>query len=390
MRFAITGAGMITAVGAGRTGSCAALRAGVALPRPLAGVELPDGDGETIAPTGYPTGAAEGFFQTGAWVRLAALALEDLAHHAGLARWPPELLARAALAIVLPEITFERFGWSPAALPHALAAHVCRPLVELVGLPISPDRAIPLASGPCGLARALAMALPDLASGRLERAIVIGADSLLDPLSLAWLLRQGRLKGPDVAAGLMPGEAAVALLLEPERAAGRRGAEVLGVVEAVVEAAAPAPAPRGRPERPRATGHDEDGEATEEGGWAPPPAPALGRALGEAIRRALPAPGPRPWRGDLVLDLNGEIWKASAWGHAQVHLARTLELDASPVHLPAESLGETGAASALVGASLALWNLERDGAEGALVCSLSEDGRVAAIRLGRAVSLAGP
>jgi 3-oxoacyl-[acyl-carrier-protein] synthase-1 len=120
----------------------------------------------------------------------------------------------------------------------------------------------------------------------------------------------------------------------------------------------------------------------------PAPAP-LGRALAETARKILAPPGPpsksgdlaAKFQGDLYVDLNGEEWKANAWGHAIPRLARHIDFERSRVFVPAESLGETGAASAPVAMAWALYQMTEDGTESALVLSLSDRGEAAAIRL---------
>src|SRR4051812_26241663 len=88
----ITGVGLVTAVGYGMVGTCAALRAGVSLPREIEMEVGEDGGDAATLGTGFPVWPyADGFFQTGAWVRLGAGALEDVAHRA-----IPERLAAPA------------------------------------------------------------------------------------------------------------------------------------------------------------------------------------------------------------------------------------------------------------------------------------------------------
>jgi hypothetical protein len=65
-----------------------------------------------------------------------------------------------------------------------------------------------------------------------------------------------------------------------------------------------------------------------------------------------------------------------------------VDLDRCRTYVPAESLGETGAASGAIGVALALWNLDRDGTESAIVCSMGDGGEVAAIRIARGVAAA--
>ncbi|MGC3999319.1 MAG: hypothetical protein QM767_18515 [Anaeromyxobacter sp.] len=369
MRLALTGVGLVTALGRGATGSCAALRAGVALPVEL-GAEVEDGEGGMIPAAGYPTGLADGFFQTGAWVRLATAALEDLGHQSGFALEDAAGWQRSGLTLLLPAILEPRFRWTPADATD-LIHQVTDPVASLLRLPAAPAQRSALGGGCTGLASALEGALRQPAQTPRERWVLAAADSYVDGLSLSWLALEGRLKEPGQPVGLAPGEAGAALLLETEHAARQRRAQPLGFIESVALTRAPAGTPP-----PASPG--EEGPT-----WAPPPAPALGRALAQALRGVLPA-GPAPWHGDLYLDLNGETWKAAGWGHAQVDLVRVIAFDRCRVIFPAESLGETGAASPLIGVALALWNLRRDGAPGAIVCSIGDDGQVAAVRLGPA------
>jgi 3-oxoacyl-[acyl-carrier-protein] synthase-1 len=166
------------------------------------------------------------------------------------------------------------------------------------------------------------------------------------------------------------------LLVEADFAARNRQAQPVGYLEAV--AIGQLPPPPAKPGNARGTNHEEPAE--------PPPVPPvapLGRAIAETIRRVLPAAeGDRKYSGDLYLDLNGEDWRARAWGHAQVHLTRAIEFDRCRTFVPAESIGDTGAASAAIAVGLALWNFHKDSSESALVISVSDNGAVGVIRLG--------
>ena len=367
MALVITGAGLVTALGYGLSGSCAGLRAGIAMPRTI-DVSVDDGEGGDEPAVGYPAGdVASGFFQSGAWTQLAWWAARDLMDRAPLAG---EALAATGLQVLAPAIEPERFLWSLEAIPDALEPFVAAPVRELLGAGAPRASALGSAGGHTGLARSLLQAQEAIEGRRLDRILHTAADTYLDGPSLAWLAAERRLKSPERATGLMPGEAGAALLVESAQAARLRNACVLARIEGVAVAAAP-PGPAG--------------ETTANGvsRWSPPAAPALGRALAGAIRQVLPAGGAK-WRGDLYLDLNGETWKANGWGNALVHLGRVVDLDLCRTYVPAESLGETGAASAAIGVALALWNLDRDGTESAIVCSMGDYGEVAAIRVGRA------
>lgn len=112
VRLAVTGVGMVTALGYGAVGSCAAIRSGLSRPHGLAGLEVGDGQGGSQPATGVPVlGYAEGFFLTGAWLRLAAGSLDDLRH---ATQWPSAtetaFWSRTGLIALTPFIEAPRFG----------------------------------------------------------------------------------------------------------------------------------------------------------------------------------------------------------------------------------------------------------------------------------------
>ena len=90
-------------------------------------------------------------------------------------------------------------------------------------------------------AQALCAALRALEAGAVDAALVVGYDSLLDPEALVELAAAGlatestlaELRAPydEAAAGVVPGEAAAALLLEPAGRAGARALAFLGAAE---------------------------------------------------------------------------------------------------------------------------------------------------------------
>jgi len=366
MALSVTGAGMVTSLGFGFSGSCAGLRAGVALPREL-DFEVDEGGGEIARAVGYPASPiADGFSQAGAWVCLASSASADLRYAAGLPTDADlEFWQRTGLACALPLIDLDRFGWRLDQAPQRAESAFLRPTVE-GSLPRIAGARHWQALGHVGTASVLALCAQ---ARQAERAVILAADSFLDHSTLRWLTDAARLKSPGRPTGLMPGEAGAALLVESDQSARQRKARVLGTVEAVALGSI-------GPGHPQP--HDEDPDEPP----PMPPAAALGRALADTIRQALPTHGKLSrFCGDLYLDLNGEDWRAAAWGHAQVHLSRAIDFDRCRTFLPAESLGETGAASGAIGVGLALYNLEQDRTGSALVISLSENGAVSAVRL---------
>ncbi|WP_163780396.1 hypothetical protein [Myxococcus vastator] len=361
MKLAVTGLGLVTSVGHGVVGTCTALRAGLSCPRPLPAFTVEDEPGEATPVTGFPAAPfAEGFFQTGAWVRLASGAFEDLRDSAAMPpRTDAQFWHRTGLLALAPLIDEERFGWSLQALPKALESFYLRPLVSLMDVPIQADNTRALALGHCGLAAALQQADAMLSSRAVDRVLVLAADSYVDPESLAWLALRRRLKSPQRQVGLMPGEAGAAVLVERPVTARGRGTFSALQVEAVALGGLP-----------------EAGATMAQ----------LGRSLAESLQRVLPAPAAPPrFQGDVYLDLNGEAWRAQAWGHVQVLLADALDLPRCRVLHLASSLGETGTASAPVSLAAAAWGFFRGHATGehALLSSLSDAGQPAAVLLTR-------
>jgi 3-oxoacyl-[acyl-carrier-protein] synthase-1 len=379
VRLALTGTGLATALGFTRQ-SCAAIRAGLSRPRIALGTEVDDGDGNMSPAVVIPSDFANGFLQTGAWVRLGELAIEALRRGHEIPADARDVWGRTALVALTPVVDADRFTWSLADSPDALQGFVDR-LARLSELPFAAGTVRAVEAGHCGLARVLEAVDRALAQRQVDRVLLAAADSYVDSMSLGWLAARGRLKAPEQPVGLIPGEAGAALLAETELAARQRRAAPLAFVEGVAHAALPPVATP--PRRSPGAKEEEDGDEQDELPPPPPPAPALGRLIADVVRRALAAAQVgAPFRGDVLLDLNGEVWKANGWGYAQVHLTAAIDFDACRLHLPAESLGETGAASAPIAVSYAIHLFERARSRRALVVSIADDGAAAAIVLG--------
>ncbi|WP_187345056.1 hypothetical protein [Cystobacter ferrugineus] len=294
-------------------------------------------------------------------MRLASGAFEDLRDGAGLpSHTDTQFWHRTGLLALAPLIDNERFGWSLETLPDALKTAYLRPLLSLMEVPLREENARSLALGHCGLAVAFHQAEAMLSSRTVDRVLVLAADSYVDSESLAWLSSRHRLKSPQRHVGLMPGEAGAAILVERPTVARRRNAPTHVHIEAVALGTLP---------KPGAT------------------LAQLGRAFAQATQQVLAAStSTKPFQGDLFVDLNGEEWKAQAWGHAQVLLTDHVDFPRCRVLHPAESLGETGAAGAPVSLAMAAWAFFRGHATGesALVCSLSDAGQVASVLSTRA------
>jgi 3-oxoacyl-[acyl-carrier-protein] synthase-1 len=202
---------------------------------------------------------------------------------------------------------------------------------------------------------ALRCASAMIQAGTVDQCIVLGVDSYIDFARLQLLDQAFRLKSQRGLDGFIPGEAAVALLVErddPRRPPARRVLGRLAPPELADEA------------------HALTGEKASTG-------TGLVAALRGAIRH-LPRPVPLAW---MLCDLNGESYRAFEWGLVQARLAREL---GSPliVQHPADCIGETGAAAGglLVACALrafarrcaagdvaAIWNASDGGSRSAML-----------------------
>jgi hypothetical protein len=109
-----------------------------------------------------------------------------------------------------------------------------------------------------------------------------------------------------------------------------------------------------------------------------------GRALARSIRScAESCSGSRLDECILILDLNGAVGRAAEWGHCQVHLDAGRALPQSAPWLPAQSFGETGAATGALAVTMALQASRRGylPPAGALITLSSSSGRKASVWL---------
>ncbi|MCY1046163.1 hypothetical protein OV208_32935 [Corallococcus sp. bb12-1] len=335
--------------------ACAALRAGITRPAPLDFQVASRDDLAVEAVMGHPlTGVSDGFSGLGLHVHLASLALRDLLHYGKLDATDTGFWRDTALWVCtsLPRIEEEADG---EALQRLLESRLCSALVHRVGLAIPPDQQRFMPRGHTSVLGGVAEAFEALSHGRVRRALVVGVDSLVGEEELQWFAFHRRLKTPEQAVGLMPGEASAALLLESEGEARRRQAVSSGLVSAVEVL------------EPSLDSQDV------------PPGLSLARVIEATMAQAS--------RIHTVYgDLNGEEWKARQWGSALVRLSSRPPFQAMRQSWPAISLGDTGAASGAIQLALACRTFLRNPSSGdtALVWSQSDSGAVASALVHRA------
>jgi 3-oxoacyl-[acyl-carrier-protein] synthase-1 len=366
----VTSLGLASNLGEGVVGAAAAQRAGLSRRYELPEFTVYEAGDQMEAPViGAPiAGVTDGFMQPGLWLRLASKCLDDLIAYGALpsprdaAFW-----RRAGIVWVLPDIEYQRFLWAVKDMPAFLQRICAEPLLGVTELAV-PPAALQLLPGGAAAGVAAAERVADL-FGRtgLERVIVIATDSWLDPLSMRSLATDNRLKSGQQPVGLCPGEAGAALLLERPAAAGGRGARGEARIAAVATAAPPPPDGEVDAHTARLTSVED-----------------MARRLALTVRQTLAsAQLSEPFAGTIVLDLNGEEWRARVWGSAQSRLIDVVDFDHCTPLIPAMSFGDTGAASGILGLCLGTRAYARGYASAprTLLCSVSEGGAVGALLL---------
>lgn len=368
---------MVAALGYDAPTVCAGARAGLSRSSVIDHYRIrSEVEGDPEAVVGHQAGLlTRGFEGEARLVRLAQGGLADLLAQTAHLDWrtrqhhfyvslPDARRTREGARLIADDdarqvMVEQQAQWSPdqvAATNKAKAERILRRAAALAQWPIQPAARFQTFSGHVGGLEAMQAALADLQAGATQIAVLLGVDSLLDEDTLDWLQQLGRLKCDGAPAGFQPGEAAVAIALTAQPLPTDK---VMGLVKSVALAQ----------EKRTLIGGDT----------------AAGEALTEAIALSWGADrGESPW---LITDQNGEVYRATDWGHAAVRLRARFESFADPVlWYPGISFGDTGAASALTGICLAVhaWERRYAPAGTALIAAASEGAGRAALRLERA------
>ena len=207
--------------------------------------------------------------------------------------------------------------------------------------------------GQTGALSLYASACRRLAEGQIKFALLAGVDSYLFTHWLEQLDYDYRIKSERNPDGLIPGEGAAFLLLEPvgqpEKEQRRQLAQIRNV--------------KGAQCTPSELGHNTGA--------------VLSRLLDDMLDPAADVP-------IIVCDLNGEPDRMKEWGYTRVRLGEKLGAAPIVVH-PADCLGDLGAASGPVHMGLAIHCLERQflSHTSALVWSASDSGERMAVLIQR-------
>ncbi|RKH24831.1 hypothetical protein D7Y13_25850 [Corallococcus praedator] len=350
MSLSITGLGLVCTLGHDVVSGCAALRCGMSRPHPLALQVASTGDEPGVEPVvGHPLrGLSDGFVGLGLYGLLAEEAIRDLLAYTKLALDDERFWEGTGLFLCLPGARTPMQEESELLLRERLAPLIMR----RTRLGIRPGSQRVVARGNISVLAAMAEAAAAFSEGRFQRALIVAVDSLTRDLDvLEALAMSRRLKTPQHPVGLMPGEAAAALLVEGEAGVGRPGARVEARVEALHVRDIP------------------DADLPREG---PPNVLGLAEVLERTLERSNRV-------GDVYGDLNGEESRAMEWGMALARLRARPVLAGARTHWPAISLGDTGAVSGAISVAAATRSFVRDYAHGdeILIWSRSDTGSVA-------------
>lgn len=351
MKLGITVAAMSSCLGPLIT-ACAAFRAG--LSRARASREFQYFPAEDITPLPLMTCAIPdvtfGFSAAGRLTAILCETLLDLQERVAL----QELGADTALFLVLPDPLERDFPMradlmeDEAARREVLGNFVLKQAFDNLRIVWRGGGWRFFSGGHVAFARALQAAREALASRRVGACLVLTVDSLLSPPTLRQLASQRRLKTVDQPVGFIPGEAGVALLLQP--IVGRGSANV------------PSPV------------YLQDVCVME----APDPQRIDGRALAACVEQVLAPDATASEEPLLVGDHNGEQRRASEWGNLLFHLRTAHSAwGFERSWFPALGFGETGVVSGALGVCVALRGFERGYARARSAVVLTSEDRQA-------------
>ena len=269
------------------------------IPMGLVPEEALDADDADLDPLSWPARARR-------MLRLATPTLRELASAIGD--------TPVALYLGLPELTPDDSPWLDK-FSEQLCARAGLKFDEAA------SRTFPL--GRAAVLVALESALEAMIADSSRPILVGGVDTFLDLRLLATLGAEGRVHGPRVMDGFIPGEGAAFLLLEGSGKAASGAAVIHGAASTIDP------------------GHRYGTE------------PARGEGLAEALqllRGRLASPGGLV--ASTFTGLNGENFDAKLWGVAQLRHGDLFAADMVLEH-PASCFGDTGAATGAILTALA-------------------------------------
>jgi 3-oxoacyl-[acyl-carrier-protein] synthase-1 len=368
--LAVTGLGVVSPLGWDAVSSCAAARAGLLRISPLDDYTARDPDTGSAEPVlGHTvSGCTEGFTGDGRLIRLGVAALSDLRRSQGDDGWKQtglvlnlasglQFQAAVASSGMEAQVEEEFDAHSLEMLRQQQERYLLTQLTRLAGTPVPSHHWRVVRGDQAGFLHALEAATRLLEQRAVSRCIIGGIDSYVDLPFIEALDELRLLKTASRPQGILPGECATFLQVEPVQDARRRGAHihcVLGTRALHKEA------------------HDRFAGR-----------PWVGAALAEALSqvwRALPA-GQQQVR--LIGNLTGDERRAYDWGCALSRLhGHGLSSEQRAWHTGV-SFGEIGAATAPMAITMAARAFARGyaGTRNMLVWLSSDNGERGALQV---------
>jgi 3-oxoacyl-[acyl-carrier-protein] synthase-1 len=331
----IAAMGMACPVGLSAMSACAALRAGIS-----AFHELPyfDTASQYVVGSVVP-GLASDFESDERLIELLCMAIADCQRGA-TERWD-----RVALLVSLAEPERPAVGPAPAD-------SVISRVAERLGHGFDPELSQVVRRGRTGCFHALRIARQLLHSQRSASCLVCGVDSYNNPQTLRWLERAWRLKTSENRDGVIPGEAAAAILVRRDPPESTAAVRIIGL----------------------GFGHESAHILNDD--------PLLGLGLTEATRKAIGDAGIE--MHDIGLRLSDVTGEAYTFKEQSLMLARLLRVSVEdlPIWHCADAIGDTGAAAGCCQLVVAHQALAKGYAPGhSVACFTSSDlgGRAVAV-----------
>lgn len=300
----ITGTGMVCPVGLYAASACAAKRAGLS---GLENLSYLDNSSEPIVGAMVP-GLEAALPRASRLLELLIQGLVDLLRSSPKVPW-----LQVPLLLGLAEPERPGGGGTNADVVQALVDR----LHDEFGVQFHPAHSRAFPGGHTAGFRALHEARRLIRSEQVPACVVCGVDSMLNAATLQWLNQHDRLKTPANRDGVIPGEAAAAVLLQAQPCTGT-STEVLGL----------------------GFGQEEAPLLAEE--------PLLGRGLTAAAREALAEARLGLHEIDLRLsDATGELYGFKELPLMEGRLMRVVRKEAQPLWHWAEAIGDSGAAAGI-------------------------------------------
>ncbi|MFO0948577.1 MAG: hypothetical protein U1D30_22075 [Planctomycetota bacterium] len=341
--LAITGVGMVTAVGHDAPTAHASLRADIPMMKEL---RIPDRSGHPIVGAPISEIADTLLYER----RLAVLAKKGATEAVRDARSSGQDFARGRVAVLWITAPSSRPGFR-----CGFAEQEKQQLLKAIGFDVN-ARWQDLEIGSAGAIEGLRIAEQWIRDRQVDACLLVGADSLIQLRVLRWLENMDRLKTETYVDGLIPGEAAVGIVVEGLSATRQRSGNPKAIVAGLGL-------------------HEEPGHLLSN-------QPCRATGLTSAVRQAIQfANASLANIHQIHCDLNGESYRAREFGLLLTRLQAPADV---AVNHPADCIGDVGAVAGLVLlAHAASWHVSGTETETDLLLVGSETGERGAAILHR-------